>query len=501
MTDVVEQGPWPESTTEPQQPPLVSYEAEQALLSAILENNRAYDQVEDFLTADHFADGAHGRIYAACGKLIDQGSEANAVALRHVFDRDEALEEVGGGDYLAELQAAMVSTMNARHYGQTIYDLYLRRELVASGHAAVESAHDLDLEKPAQQLIEDFEGQLAQLTAEGSSDRLSTVGDAIESWLQQVDEAQRSGGGLVGTTTGLADLDDALGGSVPGWMVVVGGRPGMGKSVLAMQLAWSTARRYVESHGTEGGAAVVFSLEMSREQLVARMIAGRTGIPTDRQHEGPLSDQDWQALTEARQELSELPLLIDDTPAITVQQIRSRLRRIKRKYKISTVVIDYMQLMQASAQARRKDSNVAEVTELSRDLKAVASEFRVTVYPVSQLSRKVEQREDKRPQLADLRESGQIEQDADAVLFAYREAYYVERAEPVQKQDEDEETFSKRHNKWLDKLTRVQNQAELLLAKHRHRKFPRTVRVYFDQKRQLFGDLDTRHDDTEEALS
>jgi replicative DNA helicase len=491
------QPPWEEQD---ERPPLVNYEAEQALLAAIFADNRAYDHVEDFLTADHFADAAHGRIYDACAQLISRGSQANPIALKQHFDRDEALADVGGSQYLADLSSVLVTTRNAAHYGRVIYDLYLRRQLVASGYEAIDSAHVFDLETGAQELIEQFEGQLSQLTAEGAQDRMASVGEAGRTWLQQVDEAQRNGGGLVGTTTGLADLDDVLGGSCPGWSVVIGGRPGMGKSILAMQLALATAQRHHDSLGTEGGAAVVFSLEMSKEQLVARLLAGKTGIPTDQQSEGKLSAADWEELTRAHQELSQLPLMIDDTPAISVRQIRSRLRRIQRRQKVSVVVVDYMQLMSASVQARRKDSNTAEVTELSRDLKALASEFRVTVYPVSQLSRRVEQRDDKRPQLADLRESGQIEQDADAIIFAYREAYYLERSEPQHKADEDDEAFSKRHSKWLDKLTRVSNRAELHLAKHRHRAFPRKVDVYFDKPRQLFADLDTRHD-AEEALS
>lgn len=499
MAEVVTQGPWSSDGEAEGQtgPALVDVEAEQHVLAMLLQRNRAYEVVEEWLHSDHFADALYGRIYAAIGRLIDKGSEATAVTVKPLLAQDDELKQAGGNQYLADLEAVMVLPQYVRHHARTVYDLYLRRQLVESGYAAIDSAHDLRSDTGAQALIEQFEGELAKLTAEGASDRMSTVADAGSDWLKQVEEAQRSGGGIVGVTTGLSDLDDALGGSVRGWMVVIGGRPGMGKTVLAMQLARAAAHRYQQSRGTEGGAAVVFSLEMSREQLVARIFAGDTGIPTDRQSEGRLSSDDWEALTAAQRDLDEQPLIIDDTPAITVQQMRSRLRRLQRKHRIRVVVVDYMQLMSASGQARRKDSTTAEVTELSRDLKALAQEFQVAVYPVSQLSRKVEQREDKRPQLADLRESGQIEQDADAIVFTYRESYYLERAEPKQRADEDDGKYQTRHQKWLERMTREANRAELILAKHRHRKFPRTVPVHFDKQRQLFGDLAEGHEQGE----
>src|SRR5690348_11612615 len=401
-----------------------NYEAEMALLGAILANNLVFDKVNEFLRPDHFADALHGRIYEAAGKLIERGQIADALTLKSLFDQDPALIEHGGAAYLARLAGSVVTIINAEDYGRVIHDLHLRRQLIELGEEMVNVAHGQDLDLPATGQIETAEEQLFRLSETGA--------------VKMAEAAVNREGHVTGVTTGLIDLDKKLGGLQPSDLVILAGRPSMGKTALATNIAFNAAQAHMESP-ENGGRVAFFSLEMSAEQLAMRILAERTEISSDRIRRGEISrDDDFTRLVIAAQELQKLPMHIDDTPGLTVPALRTRARRLKRRHGLGLIVVDYLQLMRSPA-GFRNENRVQEVSEITRGLKAIAKELDVPVLALSQLSRAVEQRDDKRPQLADLRESGSIEQDADVVMFIFREQYYHERGEPKQRDDESSE--------------------------------------------------------------
>jgi replicative DNA helicase len=466
-----------------------NYEAEMALLGAILANNLVFDKVNEFLRPEHFADALHGRIYEAAGKLIERGQIANVLTLKNLFDQDPALVEHGGAQYLARLAASVVTIINAQDYGHAIHDLFLRRQLIELGEDMVNTAHTHDLDLPAVQQIEnlaesgDVEGGLKPLT------------EALTGAVKMAEAAVLREGHVTGVTTGLTDLDKKLGGLQPSDLVVLAARPSMGKTSLATNIAFNAARAYEETRDSVGNLKVVngakiafFSLEMSAEQLATRILAEQTEISSDRIRRGEISrDDDFSRLVAAAQELQRLHLFIDDTPGLTVPALRTRARRLKRRQGLGLIVVDYIQLMRTPA-GLRIENRVQEVSEITRGLKAVAKELDVPVLALSQLSRAVEQREDKRPQLADLRESGSIEQDADVVMFIFREQYYHERAEPKQREDESNEKFAERHARWVERGERIHNVAEVNIAKQRHGPIG-TVELFFDGMVTRFGNL------------
>lgn len=448
-------------------------EAEQALLGAILANNAAYEKVSDFLRPEHFADGVHARIYEACGKLIERGQVANAIQLKNLFEQESALAEVGGAQYLAQLQSSYVTIINAADYGKTIHDLYLRRELITLGEDMVNDAFEHDLDVEATQQIEGAEDRLYKLAEIGQTEGgLIGFRSAVLESLHMTEAAMQRDG-LSGVSSGLQDLDGLLGGFHRSDLVILAARPSMGKTSLATNIAFNVASAPRIEKDAEGNPVeqrqpvAFFSLEMSAEQLATRILSERTGVRSDSMRRGDIRDDDFDKVFEASRELFELPLFVDDTPALSVSQMRTRARRLKRQHGLSLVVVDYLQLMQPPPN-KRSDNRVQEVSEITRGLKALAKDLDVPVIALSQLSRAVEQREDKHPQLADLRESGSIEQDADVVMFIYREQYYAERAEPTQRDGEDDNKFHERLERWKERCERAYGKAEIIVAKQRH---------------------------------
>jgi replicative DNA helicase len=471
--------------------PPYNTEAEQALLGAILINNTAYYRVSEFLQPEHFGNAVHGRIFAAIGKLLGRGQIANPVTLKNLFDQDGALTEIGGAQYLARLAGAAAAIINAEDYGRAVHDLYLRRELIALGEDVVNDAFRQDLDDPAREQIERVEKKLFDLATTGETEGgFRAFGTALTSAILNAEAAFKRSGKTVGVATGFVDLDRKLGGLHPSDLVVLAGRPSMGKTALATNIAFYAARNYrpaVEREGktAEDGAVVgFFSLEMSAEQLATRILAEESGVSSDRIRRGDVSHEDFDKFVQASQQLAALKLFIDDTPALSVAALRTRARRLKRQQGLGLIVIDYLQLLRPSSQTRAQENRVQEISEITRGLKALAKELGVPVLALSQLSRAVEQREDKRPMLADLRESGSIEQDADVVMFIFREEYYLSR-EPTRRPDEAESKFSDRYQEWRERLEIVHGLGEIIIAKQRHGPIG-TVKLRFDAETTKF---------------
>jgi len=471
--------------------PPYNTEAEQALLGAILINNTAYYRVSEFLQPEHFGNAVHGRIFAAIGKLLGRGQIANPVTLKDLFDQDGALTEIGGAQYLARLAGAAAAIINAEDYGRAVHDLYLRRELIALGEDVVNDAFRQDLDDPAREQIERVEKKLFDLATTGETEGgFRAFGTALTSAILNAEAAFKRSGKTVGVATGFVDLDRKLGGLHPSDLVVLAGRPSMGKTALATNIAFYAARNYrpaVEREGktAEDGAVVgFFSLEMSAEQLATRILAEESGVSSDRIRRGDVSHEDFDKFVQASQQLAALKLFIDDTPALSVAALRTRARRLKRQQGLGLIVIDYLQLLRPSSQTRAQENRVQEISEITRGLKALAKELDVPVLALSQLSRAVEQREDKRPMLADLRESGSIEQDADVVMFIFREEYYLSR-EPTRRPDEAESKFSDRYQEWRERLEIVHGLGEIIIAKQRHGPIG-TVKLRFDAETTKF---------------
>lgn len=455
-----------------------NYEAEQALLGALLHNNASFEKVAEFLQGEHFADPVHGRIYEAIGGLISQGHVADPITLKDYFKNNQDLEEMGGWKYLVNLAASLVSVLNTQEYGRLIYDLYLRRQLIALGEDIVVEAQTSKLEETAQTHIEKVEQQLFELATTGNFDRgAHTFASALSIALDNAEAAFKRDSHVVGVTSGLEDLDKWLGGLHPSDLVILAGRPSMGKTALATNIAYNAAVAHMKEK--DGAAVAFFSLEMSAEQLASRILAQETGVGSDRIRRGEISKDDFVKFTEVARTLSQLPIYIDDTPALSLSSLRTRARRLMRQKKIGLIVIDYLQLLHVAG-SKKVEGRVQEISEISRGLKAIAKELNVPVLALSQLSRAVEQRDDKRPQLADLRESGSIEQDADVVLFIFREEYYESRRSPPEDTD--------KHMQWLQKMNQIYNKAEVIVAKHRHGPVG-TVSLFFDAKVTKFGNL------------
>lgn len=478
-----------------------NFEIETGLLAALLANNRAYERVGELLRPEHFADGRHGRIYAAIGALAQKGLQANAATLKNYFEHDGELAEIGGAEYLARLQASAVTIINAQDYAQRIFDLYLRRSLIDIGTEVVNEAFEFDVETDANAKIEAAEQKLFDLAEKGQVDGgFQLFEKALGKAIDQATAAFKRDGAVTGVTTGFVDMDEKLGGLHKSDLVILAGRPSMGKTALATKIAFNAAlarQKWLERAVLEGldredpdadGAVVAFfSLEMSAEQLANRLLSEQVEVPSDKIRRGEVSGEDFPKFVEAAQRLATLPLHIDDTPALSVSAVRTRARRLKRTHGLGLIVIDYLQLL-SPPPGSRAEGRVQEISSITRGLKALAKELDVPVVALSQLSRAVEQREDKRPQLSDLRESGTIEQDADVVMFVYREEYYHSRAEPSRRPDEDESKFNERHQKWQERGEQIMNVAEVILGKQRHGPIG-TVRLRFDGQFTKFSDL------------
>jgi replicative DNA helicase len=460
-------------------------EAEQALLGAILVNNESYDRVASFLEARHYFDALHGRIYEAAAKLITAGHLASPVTLKTFFERDEALAEIGGPQYLARIAGAATTIINAEEYGRTIYDLAIRRELIQVGMDLHNRAFDAPVDDtPARQIL-DAEQALYQLAERGKYEGgFRSFHESLKVAIDMAAAAYERDGGLSGISTGLNDLDHRLGGLQPSDLIILAGRPSMGKTALATNIAFNAAKAYKAEHHADGTVAVkdgaivgFFSLEMSSEQLATRLLAEQSGVPSERIRRGNIHEDEFHQLVDAARELQSIPLYIDDTGGLTIATLAARARRLKRQRGLGLLVIDYLQLLAGSGKA--SDNRVQEVTQITTGLKALAKELNVPILALSQLSRQVEARDDKRPQLSDLRESGSIEQDADVVMFVFREEYYVSRREPREGTPE--------HLTWQDEMSKLHGLAEVIIGKQRHGPTG-TVRLQFQADVTRFSD-------------
>lgn len=459
-------------------------EAEQAVLGAILTDNRAQEVASNLLMADHFYHPVHGRIYEAARVLIERGQIANPVTLKTYFEHDPALEEAGGAAYLARLAASSIAFTAVEHYSRIVHDLFLRRELIDVSDVMREDAFDAPLTDEAVEQIERAEQRLFTLAESGQADK-GFVGfsEALRLSISSAEAAHQRDTRIAGLTTGFKDLDEKLGGLHRSDLVILAGRPAMGKTALATNVAFNAARWMHAEHQRKPDdkpkSVAFFSLEMSAEQLAQRVLASEAEVDSHKLRQGGLRDDEFDRLIRATQEIEMLPLYIDDTPAIPISSMRSRARRLARRYGLGLVVVDYIQLMRPSG-TQRTDNRVQELSEITQGLKALAKELDVPVLALSQVNRGVEQREDKRPQLADLRESGSIEQDADAVMFVYREQYYLEQKRPP-------ETEVDKFEAWKAKMERFHNVAEVIIGKQRHGPVG-TVNMMFDGTKTRFAD-------------
>ena len=470
-------------------------EAEAALLGAMMIDNRLVEDVQIKLRADHFFEPLHGRIYDAILRLVDRNMVANPVTLRPLFEADETMRELGGPGYLAQLTGSGVALIGARDFAEQIYDLALLRALIGVGREMVERAVDTSEAVDPKGQIEEAEVALYKVAEEGGeTGSVKSFGQATKLAVEQAERALNSGGHLSGITTGLDSVNARIGGLHKSDLMILAGRPGMGKTSLATNIAFNAARRLVRDREdgiadekSVGAAVAFFSLEMSADQLATRILSEQSGISSENLRMGKISQQDFRNLARAAAELESLPLFIDDTPGLTIAALRTRARRLKRQRGIGFIVIDYLQLLQGSG--RSSDGNrVQEISEISRGLKQLAKELHVPVLALSQLSRAVEQREDKRPQLSDLRESGSIEQDADMVWFVYREEYYVAAREPKRPIEGDDGKTFEAHESWARDMERAFGMSELIIAKQRHGATGK-VKLKFDAKITRFSDL------------
>ncbi len=450
-------------------------EAEAALLGAMMIDNRLVEDVQTKLHSGHFFEAVHGRIYDAILKLADRNMVANPVTLKPMFDADEAMKQLGGPAYLAQLTGSGAALIGARDFASQIYDLALLRELVTVGRDMATRALDTSEASQPREQIEEAEVALYRVAEQGGeSGSTKTFVQATRDAVSLAEKAANSTGGLSGITTGLNGLNDRTGGLQRSDLLILAGRPGMGKTALATNIAVNAAKRWLQDRDdgiaadkSIGARVGFFSLEMSADQLATRILSQESKIVSEQIRSGKISEREFKDFARAAQTLEELPLFIDDTPGLTIAALRTRARRMKRRHDIGLIVVDYLQLLQGSG--RNSDGNrVQEISEISRGLKTLAKELEVPVVALSQLSRAVESREDKRPQLADLRESGSIEQDADLVLFVFREEYYVRFLEPKRPTETDPQDVFDKHNQWLTKLQPVEGMAEVIVAKHRH---------------------------------
>ena len=475
-----------------QRTPPHNLEAEQALLGSILVNNIAHEKISELLTPNDFYDPVHGRIYDAMSTLINRGQIADPKTLRGLFDNDPALASLGGAQYLGDLAASVISIINVEDYARLIHDLYLRRQMIILGEDVVNEAYRHDLDRPATNQIETAEARLFELAQTGTMDRgFIRLEKALVTSLKMAEEAHKRDSHVTGVTTGLRDLDRKMGGLQKSDLLILAGRPSMGKTALATNIAFNAAEAWYRTDGKEGSGVAFFSLEMSSEQLATRLLGEHSRVPSDKIRRGEVKSEDFTKFMEATKTLSRVPLYIDDTPALSVASLRTRARRLKRIVPhLGAIVIDYLQLLHGSS-SRGNENRVQEVSEITRGLKALAKELNIPVVALSQLSRAVEMREDKRPQLADLRESGSIEQDADVVMFVYREEYYHARSEPTRRQDEDDGKFNTRHQRWMERGEEIRSIGEVIIAKQRHGPIG-TVELHFDGQFTRFSDLERR---------
>lgn len=481
------------------QPP-ANLEAEQALLGALLTNNRAYDRVSDFLTGVHFANQVNGRIYDAIARRIENGQLADPVTLRGELENSGILTPVGGMAYLGKLLTSMVGIINAGDYGRAVHDAWVRRQLIDIGEDVVNKAFGStsDLSGP-EQIAAGEEALFRLATEKGQDGGFVDFNRALTNAIATAEKAFQNEGHVSGLTSGLRDLDKKTGGLHPSDLLILAGRPAMGKTALATKIAFSAARAILQEAEDAGpnvqpdGSVAIFSLEMSAEQLAARILSEQSEVSSERIRRGDIGQKEFDRFVRVSRELARLPLVIDDTPAISLSAMRTRCRRLRRTRGLSLVVVDYLQLMRPSV-GTKPESRVLEISMITQGLKAIAKELEVPVIALSQLSRQVESREDKRPMLSDLRESGSIEQDADAVMFVYRDEYYLQQRMPKETAFDSQDKYGAALDDWQRKMGLVHNKAELILEKQRHGPTG-TVHLFFEGEFTRFADLDNIHED------
>ena len=462
-------------------------EAEQALLGALLVNNEVYDRIEGIVSHTHFFDPVHGRIFDVAAQRIRKNALASPVTLKAFLEDDEGLKDLGGPQYLARLAGAATSMVLARDYARMIYDLAIRRDLISIGEDIAFKAAHVDVEsEPSEQIVEAEQALYAVAEKGGVDKGFQSFLVAVTEAVNTANAAYRRDGGLAGASTGLKDLDTKLGGLHPSDLLILAGRPSMGKTSLATNIAFNIAKahkRGMTKDGTEGtidgGIVGFFSLEMSSEQLAARILSEAAEIPSEQIRKGDMTEEEFRRFVEAAKALEACPLYIDDTPALPISALAARARRLKRTHGLDAIFVDYLQLVRPASS--RSDGRVQEISEITQGLKAIAKELDIPVVALSQLSRQVEQRDDKRPQLSDLRESGSIEQDADVVMFVFREEYYKEREKPG---EHDTEAMMA----WQDEMQALEGKAEIIIGKQRHGPIG-SVDLAFEGRFTRFSDL------------
>lgn len=464
-----------------------SIEAEQQLLGALLTNNEVYDSITRIVKGEHFYDPVHRRIFDLCAERIARNALASPVTIKAFMEHDAGLKDLGGPAYLARLAGAAVSSYAARDYARMIREFALRRELIRLGQDISDKAATVSVDSDAETQIKDAEQVLYKLGEQGVAERgFQSFLKAVTGAVEAAQAAYQRDGQLSGTSTGLIDLDGKLGGLNRSDLIILAGRPSMGKTSLATNIAFNVAKAWRQgelpdgTRGTvEGGVVGFFSLEMSAEQLAARILSEAAEVPSELIRRGDMSEDEFRRFVEAATALQNCPLYIDDTPALPINQLAARARKLKRTVGLDVLIVDYLQLLRA---ATAKDSRVNEVSEITQGLKAVAKELNIPVIALSQLSRQVESREDKRPQLSDLRESGSIEQDADIVMFVFREEYYREREKPA---DHDLDKMAA----WQQMMEACHGKAEVIIGKQRHGPIG-TVELSFEGRFTRFGNLE-----------
>jgi replicative DNA helicase len=483
-----------DSTARKQTPPEPEYrsaphniEAEQALLGAILINNEAFYRVQDFLEPRHFVEKINQQIFELAGSLIRGGKVATPVTLKTFLPGEQDIVGLTVNQYLAKLAAEATTIINAEDYGRTVYDLSIRRDLIKIGEEMVNLAYDAPVHSTPRTHIEDVERKLYEIAETGRLDTgFQRFTDALTTAVDMAARAYQREEKLSGLATGLKDLDTYLGGLQKSDLIVIAGRPGMGKTALATNIAYQIANSFqseTKADGTieavDGGRVGFFSLEMSAEQLATRIVSEQTEIASSTIRRGQITDADFEKIVAFSRTMQHLPLYIDETGGISIAQLAARARRLKRQRGLDLLVVDYIQLIQGSNR-RAQEGRVQEVTEITTGLKALAKQLNIPILALSQLSRQVESRDDKRPQLSDLRESGSIEQDADVVLFVYREAYYLSNAEP-------RDHNSSEHGEWQAKYEKIKYRAEVIIGKQRHGPTG-TVPLHFEGRFTRFAD-------------
>ncbi len=478
---------------------LTNIDAEIALIGCLLWDNKNYEKISDFLDESHFVDQSHQLIFKQIKELLNKNILVSPITLKNYLSEKEFGLEIT--KYLNQYKDSSPSTQNTLQYAKIIYELHLKRSLIGIGHNIIHETYEMDTENTGESLIESAENELYNLSNTGNSERkYSKFGNSLKNAVNIINEAFKREGKIAGLATGLRDLDNKLGGLHKSDLIIIAGRPSMGKTALGTNIAFNVAKNFTEKTDDlgnkkliDGGKVGFFSLEMSSEQLATRILAEQTKISGDKMRKAELSKDDFKVIAKATSEIEDLNIFIDDNPILTIATLRARARRLQRLYGINLIIIDYLQLM-SSNNKNKNEGRVQEISEITRGLKAIAKELDIPIIALSQLSRQVEQREDKRPQLSDLRESGTIEQDSDVVMFIFRESYYLERMEPIKKPEESDEKYNERTTRWQELCENAYNTAEIIIAKQRHGPIG-TIKTHFESNYTKFSDLNKKEYD------